>query len=70
MCVLSDSVGEPGLPPKLGKGGGVRESARGLPSTDEVGDMAGDPAGDLAGDVASVTRHPNMVIGFSSSVGV
>lgn len=44
MCVLKDSVGDVSRPLVRGRGGGVRDRARGLLWLDGEGDMAGDDA--------------------------
>jgi hypothetical protein len=62
--VLRESVGEVGRPPTLGSGGGVSESARGLPKTEGDGEMAGEMAGD---DASGGCRHPKMGNDVSSS---
>jgi hypothetical protein len=60
MCVLSDKVGEVGRPLRLGRGGGVKDRARGLLGFEGEGERAGD-------DASGGTRQFGVNTGVSSS---
>ena len=68
MCVLSDMVGDVSRPLVRGRGGGVRESARGLLWFEGDGEMAGDDAsgGCRQVGVNADASSSDMALGSSS----